>query len=704
MPQPRQRPTRPRTLVAGNSKPEPDDTELFRIKSTARRTRAITVGACALAVIGSASLWIMWSRPAVVVVPPTLVVGAETRPTGALVPVPPPMVTPASIGVARTFARGIALGGEGSTIDGQRWLGLAKAQANGLELAAGTWTAPLASIAAAHLDFETKTMLDGGLAANGPVKLSQALPNGDYEVTLWVAGAQGVDASRLTLRLGGDEVAVGKVAGAATWSRLGPYAVRVRDRRLAVALDGLGAAHLSGLAITALGAGESTVPPVVGLASPVGDAALFSSDIPLVADVLAGTGRVAKVEFFDGAAKLGEALAPPWTWTWSRPAVGRHDLSVVASDSTSVRAGSGMVAVTIKADDGSAELQMERAKDAMRAIGLESTRMVQDQEGLHLNLSGTMITDLAWVKGLRLTELSIQDCLQLTDLSPLAGLPLRRLMMGNVKARDFAFLRAMPLTELRMWGCGITELSPLAGMKLETLDVSHNAVLDLHPLTGMPLRALFVSNNAVADFRPLAGLPLQELDAGATRLSDLEPLAHVPLASLRVGGCPLTDLTPIAGSRLRILDISGLAVDLAPLAGLPLEELIMNKAKIRDLTPLTGLPLHQLEMTGAEVISLAPLRGLQLTRLRMGGTPVTDLGPISGMPVVELDLRDCEHLHSLAPVAKLPRLRFLGLPNARPDLDSLRNLPGVLICQNGSDDTRDVSQFFKAWDAANAGK
>ncbi len=679
-----------------------DDTQRVRT-SAARGNQAITIGAAALVVAGGVALWMMWSRPAVVV-PPAPVPVSAAEPTPAAAPAPVITAPPSSAVRERTFARGIALGGEGLTIDGHRWLGLAQAQANGLELAAGTAPAPVAPIAAAHLDFETKTMLGGGLAANGAVKLSQALPSGDYEVTLWVAGEQGVDASRLALRLGGDDVTVGKVAGAATWSRLGPYAVRVRDRSLAVALTGLGAAHLSGLAITALGGGEATVPPVVGLTSPGGGAVLFSSDIPLVADVLAGSGRLAKVEFFDGAAKLGEALAPPWTWTWSHPAVGRHELSVVASDSTAVRGGSGAVAVAIKPDDGSAELLIERAKDAMRALGLESTRLLADRDGLHLNLSGTTITDLGWVKGLPLTELDIHDCVQFTDLGALAGLPLRRLVMHNVKARDFAFLRGMPLTDLRMWGCGIADLSPLAGMKLESLEAGGNPLVDIHPLAGMPLRYLYLQHDAIGDFSPLAGMALQELDAGGTRLSDLTLIARMPLNVLRIRSCPVTTLAPLAGTHLKLLHMGSIAVDLAPLAGLPLEELSLNEAPVSDLSALAGMPLRRLDLWGTAVTSLARLKGLPLTLLRLGRTAVTDLAPITGMGIEELDLRECEHLGSLAPVATLPRLRLLGLPNQRPDLDSLRKLPGVLIRENGRDETRDVSEFFTAWDAANGKK
>ncbi len=696
MPQPRRpsdHPHAPRRRGRGQG----DDTERVRIPA-ARGNQAVTVGAVVIAVIGGVLLWVMWSRSTpVVMVPPA----AAPAPAPGIAPAPPTHGSPPAPAVAKTFARGIAFGTAGVTIAGQRWLGLAQAQANGLELAAGTAAAPPASIAASRLDFETKTMLDGGLAARGPVKLSQALPNGDYEVTLWVAGAQGVDASLLALRLDGSDVAVGAVTGAATWRRLGPYPVGVRHRLLAISLDGLGAAHLAGLALTALGSGEATVPPVVGLTSPGPGAQLYSGDIPLIADPIPGTGRLAKVEFFDGATRLGEALAPPWTWTWSHPASGRHELSAVASDVAAARASSAPVAMTIKADDGSPDLRIERAKDALRGLGLESSLLVQDADGLHLSLRDTTITDIAWLTGVPLTDLDIRGS-RLTDLSALAGMPLRRLLMNDARPRDFTFLKGLPLTELRVWNCGMPDFAPLAGMRLELLEAGKNPVTDLRPLAGMPLRYLYLQHNAIVDLAPLAGLAkLEDLDIGGTRVRDLAPLAGLPLLQLRLWGCPLASLAPLAGVRLKLLNISGCNLDCTPLRGMPLEELTIGESTLSDLAPFAGMPLRRLDLWNSHVVSLAPLAGMKLEMLRMGYTPVTDLAPLAGMPLVELDLRGSEMLGSLAPVATLASLRSLGLPAHRPDLDRLRSLGNVQIHEIDRPESRDVGVFFTALDAAN---
>ena len=95
---------------------------------------------------------------------------------------------------------------------------------------------------------------------------------------------------------------------------------------------------------------------------------------------------------------------------------------------------------------------------------------------------------------------------------------------------------------------------------------------------------------------------------------------------------------------------------------------------------------------------------MPLELLEAGKNPVTDLRPLAGLPLEELDLRGSEQLRSLAPVATLARLRSLGLPAHRPDLDSLRSLGGVRIREIDRPEPRDVGEFFRALDAANGKK
>jgi hypothetical protein len=604
----------------------------------------------------------------------------------------------------RLFVRGIALGGEEVTIDGQRWLGHDLALANGLALGTGTTVAPRAPIAAPRLDFDTKSMLDGGLIASGQVRLSQELPNGDYEVTVWVAGAQGVDPALLTLRLGGTEVATGTTTGAPTWARLGPHFTSVSKRKLDIGVSGLSGAHLAGVAIAALGRGEATVPPVVSLTSPGADAQLYSGDITLVAEVVPANGGIAAVEFFDGTTRLGTATSRPYTFHWRKPAIGRHRLSAVVTDTAAVYAGSAPISVTIKADDGSRELSIERAKDALRALGLESSLLAHDNDGWRLSLADNqVISDVSWLKGVPLTSLDLRGT-KVSDFSVLAGMPLSWLCIDGTRPHDLAFLNDLPLVELHIMNCAVADLAPLAGLKLKVLAAGDNPVTTLAPLARMKLHSLSIKGDPIEDFLPLVGMPIEDLDASGTKVRDLILLAGLPLNILRIKDCPVNTLVPLTGMHLQTLDMTRVNADLAPLKGMPLESLCIDDAHVRDLAPLTGMPLHRLDMWGCPETSLAPLVGMPLEALLMSHSAVTDLAPIAGMPLIHLDLRACERLESLAPVATLSKLRYLYLPNARPAFDTLRALVNVQVREEGNDQLRDIRLLIKAWEVAQGRK
>jgi internalin A len=57
-------------------------------------------------------------------------------------------------------------------------------------------------------------------------------------------------------------------------------------------------------------------------------------------------------------------------------------------------------------------------------------------------------------------------------------------------------------------GTDVTDLSPLAGLPLKQLDISDTQVSDLSPLAGMPLEVLYAERTRVNDISPLTGLPL----------------------------------------------------------------------------------------------------------------------------------------------------------------------------------------------------
>ncbi len=708
MPPRREPPGRPRPSGGRSRTPEPGG-ETDRIEARGGPS-LITIGGIAVAVIGVLALWLVWgagSRAGTVPrpVPPPV---AEPEPA-------PPPALPAAAGLpapaasarpraARQFVRGINLGGDGVTIDNQRWLSHAQALANGLELGPGTAVTPPAPIAASGIDFDTKAMLEGGCSASAAVRVVQRLPNGAYEVTLWVAGAHGLANRTLSVSLLGIEVpALSRPAVAENWARLGPYPVTVSARRLEIALSGQGDAHLAGIAIHAIGAGEANVPPAVGLVRPERDAQLYPGDVPLVAEVIPANGRIAKVEFFDGGTRLGEALAPPWQLTWRDPALGAHQLGATATDTTAVQASSAIVTVTIRKADGSPEQLLDHAKDELRRLGLEPSVLHQEHDGLHVHLVGSPITSLSCLAGLPIVELDISDT-WIKDLAPLAGMPLRRLIMHNVKPASFAPLASLPLLELRMVKAGISDLAPLSRVRLEILQIAGNPVASLAPIAGMPLRELDLDGIPAEDFTPLKGLPLESLILNGTRFRDPALLAGMPLRRLNLWHCPLTSLSALRGLPLQELFLEGLTVDFAPISGMALTDFSCADSNFRDPALLKGMPLRRLNLWHCPVTSIVALSAMPLQYLNLGLTGVEDLSPLTGMAINELNLSSCTRLRSLAPLATLASLQQVTLPALCPDAEALRQLPTLRIFYGAHDKAIDVATFLAEYQASHPRK
>ena len=100
----------------------------------------------------------------------------------------------------------------------------------------------------------------------------------------------------------------------------------------------------------------------------------------------------------------------------------------------------------------------------------------------------------------------------------------------------------------------VSDLSPLRGMPLTVLDINRcRQVRDLTPLHHMPLTSLNLTEcNQVRDLGPLHGLPLTHLDLlGCSQAGDLTPLQGMPLKSLNLSGCgQVRDLSPLHGMKL----------------------------------------------------------------------------------------------------------------------------------------------------------
>ena len=113
---------------------------------------------------------------------------------------------------------------------------------------------------------------------------------------------------------------------------------------------------------------------------------------------------------------------------------------------------------------------------------------------------------------------------------------------GEGKLSDLSPLAGLPLTELECSHTQVFDLSPLRGMKLTALDCAVTNVSNLAPLLGMPLVKLMIDGTKVDDLLPLTGMKLKEisLSPGEIRvgleilqkMSSLQKLRDPPAAAL----------------------------------------------------------------------------------------------------------------------------------------------------------------------------
>ncbi|MGC4017345.1 MAG: Ig-like domain-containing protein [Luteolibacter sp.] len=88
--------------------------------------------------------------------------------------------------------------------------------------------------------------------------------------------------------------------------------------------------------------------PVVQMTSPTnGSTSFLGNPIQLSADASDSDGTIAKVEFFNGATKIGQATSAPWQYTWSGVTAGTYSLTAVATDDLGSTGTSAAVGLTV---------------------------------------------------------------------------------------------------------------------------------------------------------------------------------------------------------------------------------------------------------------------------------------------------------------------------------------------------------------------
>lgn len=116
-----------------------------------------------------------------------------------------------------------------------------------------------------------------------------------------------------------------------------------------------------------------TTPPTVSITAPANNSSFLAPGmISITADAADSDGSVMKVEFFNGATKLGEDLTAPYSFVWSNVAVGSYTLTARATDDMTAVTTSSAVAVQVVVNQ-SPTITLTTPADAATGIGAGGT-------------------------------------------------------------------------------------------------------------------------------------------------------------------------------------------------------------------------------------------------------------------------------------------------------------------------------------------
>ncbi len=235
-------------------------------------------------------------------------------------------------------------------------------------------------------------------------------------------------------------------------------------------------------------------------------------------------------------------------------------------------------------------------------------------------------------------------------------------ILAEPHTKDRAKLVALYNKRLSSWLPGVN-LSVEADGKL-AVDLIHRHITDLTPLKGIPLAKLGLGDTDVTDLSPLTGMPLEDLDLFTTRVSDLRPLSAMPLRNLSLRGCrQVTDITPLMGLPIKTLNLeSTQAKDLSILAGMPLEDLILSKIEtVSGLNDLKGMSLKRLSCSLTGIVDLAPLQGMPIQQLLLQSNTMAEanVSVLAEIPTLQVILlpRISKNVEALK---RLPNLAFIS--------------------------------------------
>lgn len=188
-------------------------------------------------------------------------------------------------------------------------------------------------------------------------QLVRGLANGTYAFSAWVKSSGGQTAAQMRASNYGGPVRTADIAAtpggvtAAGWVLLTVANVAVSNGQCEIGFyskaDGGQAIYFDDVTLVPQQAAAPKVAPTVVLSATA--SLMLGQAVALSATAAAANGMVAKVEFFNGTTKLGEASAAPYQLSWTPAAAGTYSLTAVATDNAGASTTSTAVAVVVSA-------------------------------------------------------------------------------------------------------------------------------------------------------------------------------------------------------------------------------------------------------------------------------------------------------------------------------------------------------------------
>ncbi|SHM73086.1 glycosyl hydrolase family 18 protein [Chitinophaga sp. CF418] len=101
------------------------------------------------------------------------------------------------------------------------------------------------------------------------------------------------------------------------------------------------------------GTNPGNTSPVVSITSPAGGASFTApASVTITASASDADGSIAKVAFYNGSTKLGEASSAPYSYTWTNVAAGSYTLTAIATDNGGATTTSAGVNISVNGSGG----------------------------------------------------------------------------------------------------------------------------------------------------------------------------------------------------------------------------------------------------------------------------------------------------------------------------------------------------------------